>query len=58
MYKSEPKVKPILITHANMVYELKQEPLGPIRVLALSQSNFKVDLTSYYKKSTTLQYLM
>ena len=37
---------------------LNDELLGPIGVLAPSESNSEVDSTSHYKKSTTLQYHM
>ena len=36
----------------------KRGPLGPIGILAPSKSNFEIDLASYYKESTALQYLM
>ena len=58
MYKSELKTHPTLINHAIKEYEFPRGPLGPIEVLALSKSNFEIDLTSHYKESTTLQYPM
>ena len=58
MYKSELKTHPTLINHAIKEYEFPRGPLGPIGVLALSKSNFEIDLTSHYKESTTLQYPM
>ena len=58
MYKSEPKSNLTLITCANKVYEFKVGTIRPIGVLAPLESNFKVDLTSYYRESTTLQYSM
>ena len=36
----------------------KWGPLGPIGVLAPSESNFEADSTSHYRKSTELQYPM
>ena len=37
---------------------LKQGPLGPIGVLALSESNSKVDSISHYRESIELHYPM
>ena len=54
MYKSELKANPILIIHANKVYELRVGLLGPTGILAPSESNSKVDSTSHYRESTEL----
>ena len=35
---------------------LERGPLGPIGVLAPSESTSKIDSTSHYRKSTTFQY--
>ena len=58
MYNSEPRVILTLITHANKVFELEWEPLGPIGVLAPSDSNSEVDSTSHYQELAKLQYHM
>ena len=58
MYNSEPRVILTLITHANKVFELEWEPLGPIGVLDPLESNFEVDSTSHYNKLAKLQYHM
>ena len=59
MHKNEPRANLTLITHAIKVYELKVRTIKTHKaVLAPLKSNFEVDLTSHYKKSTTLQYLM
>ena len=58
MHKSEPGANLTLITHANKVYKLEWQPLGPIGVLTPLKSNFEVDSTSHYRELTELQYLM
>ena len=35
---------------------LERGPLGPIGVLASSESSFEVDSTSHHRESTELQY--
>ena len=50
MHKSEPRVNSTLITMPKRYISSEQGPLGSIRVLTPSGSNYEVDSTSYYKE--------
>ena len=56
MPKSELKTHSILINCIIKEYELRVGIVGT--VLALSESNFEIDLTSHYRELTELQYPM
>ena len=50
MHKNKPRANPTLINVLSWYMSSKWGPLGPIRVLALLESNFEVNLTFYLKK--------
>ena len=58
MHKSEHRVNPTLINHANMVYELKARTNKTRKCTSSLKINSETDLTSQYRESTALQYLM
>ena len=55
LYQSKLKVNPTLIKHAILVYEFRV--VGPIRVLVILESNFKVD-SIFHKKNKKINYAL
>ena len=54
MHKSELKIHPVLISHANKEDKLRAGTNGPIWVMAPLESNFEIDSTSHYRDSMAL----